>query len=82
MVDRAKWKFCYLHKPGCGEPAFLASRQAEQGDFLNPAEACHLDGRVMQRGERIVCDTCGEGIFPMQPWNVVPHIPGMAKLEQ
>ena len=49
----------YLHKPGCGGPAFVYDHMPKTGELVLAKFATHLDGKPVKTNTPCVCDTCG-----------------------
>lgn len=50
----------YMHKDGCGGPAFLYDDAAEPGALVMASRAKNIDGSTPEAEKPIVCGTCGE----------------------
>lgn len=60
VIDLDETPFVFLHKTGCGRPAFrLVARPSRQ---MRSADARHMDGRRIPYGSPVMCDHCGAQI--------------------
>ena len=47
----------------CGQPGVRLSERPAYGSVASSSIVYHLDGRKVERGERAVCDACGESLW-------------------
>ena len=53
----ADYRFVLIHQL-CGKPAFGLTERPAPGSALSSAVARHLDGKPMETGARVVCESC------------------------
>lgn len=52
----------YMHKDGCGRPAFIYCIMPEEGDMALAKHAILLDGKQPKSGAMMFCGSCGMGL--------------------
>jgi len=60
--DDGVMRYIHMDVAGCGLPAFALIRKPERTDALESRLARHIDGKMINPGTNVVCDSCGNPV--------------------